>query len=154
VRGRGEKKADGSGGQGEQALGRSRGGFGTKAHVRVNGLGLPTKFVLTPGQAADITQADALLDGTTAEVVIADRGYDKRALVERIEGLGAEAVIPTQKGRAEQRDIDREKYKDRNLVERFWGLAKQYRRVATRYEKKAQNFLAFLHVASVMILLR
>jgi transposase len=154
VRGRGEKKADGTGGQGEQALGRSRGGFGTKAHVRVNGLGLPTQFVLTPGQAADITQADALLDGTTPEVVIADRGYDKRALVERIEGLGAEAVIPTQKDRKEQRDIDWERYKDRNLVERFWSKAKQYRRVATRYEKKAQNFLAFLHVASVMILLR
>jgi transposase len=122
--------------------------------VRVNGLGLPTKFVLTPGQAADITRADALLDGAAPEVVIADKGYDKRALVERIEGMGAEAVIPTQKGRQEQRDIDRERYKDRNLVERFWGAAKQYRRVATRYDKKAQNFLAFLHVASVMILLR
>ena len=122
--------------------------------MRVNGLGLPTKFVLTPGQAADVTQADALLDGTTPEVVIADRGYDKKALVERIEGMGAEAVIPTQKGRKEQRDIDRERYKDRNLVERFWSKAKQFRRVATRYEKTARNFLAFLHVTSIMILLR
>jgi transposase len=120
----------------------------------VNGLGLPTKFVLTPGQVADITQADALLDGASAEVVIADKGYDKRALVERIEGMGAEAVIPTQKNRAVQRDIDRDRYKDRNLVERFWSKAKQYRRVATRYDKTARNFLAFLHVASVMILLR
>ena len=75
-------------------------------------------------------------------------------LVERIEGLGAEAVIPTQKNRAVQRDIDRDLYRERNLVERFWSKAKQYRRVATRYEKKAQNFLAFLHVASIMILLR
>jgi len=154
VRRRGEKKADGTGGQAEQALGRSRGGFGTKVHVRVNGLGLPTKFVLTPGQAADITQADALLDGADPEVVIADKGYDKRALVERIEGMGAEAVIPTQKNRKEQRDIDRERYKDRNLVERFWSKAKQFRRVATRYDKTARNFLAFLHVASSVILLR
>jgi transposase len=154
VRRRGEKKADGTGGQAEQALGRSRGGFGTKAHVRVSGLGLPTKFVLTPGQAADITQADALLDGAAPGVVIADKGYDKQALVDRIEGMGAEAVIPTQRNRKVQREIDRDRYKDRNLVERFWGKAKQYRRVATRYEKKAQNFLAFLHVASVMILLR
>ena len=120
----------------------------------MNGLGLPTKFVLTPGQAADITQADALLDGSSPEVVIADKGYDKRALVERIEGMGAEAVIPTQKDRKEQREIDRERYKDRNLVERFWSKAKQYRRVATRYDKTARNFLAFLHVASIMILLR
>jgi transposase len=120
----------------------------------VNGLGLPTKFTLTPGQAADITQADALLDGSDPEVVIADKGYDKRALVERIEGLGAEAVIPTQKDRKEQRAIDRERYKDRNLVERFWSKAKQFRRVATRYDKTARNFLAFLHIASVMILLR
>jgi transposase len=154
VRRRGEKNADGTGGQGERALGRSRGGSGTKAHVRVSGLGLPTKFVLTAGQAADITQADALLDGTTPEVVIADKGYDKRALVERIEAMGAEAVIPTQKDRKEQRDIDRDRYKDRNLVERFWSKAKQYRRVATRYDKTARNFLAFLHIASVMILLR
>lgn len=120
----------------------------------MNGLGLPTKFVLTPGQAADVTQADALLDGATPAVVIADKGYDKQALVDRIEGMGAEAVIPTQKNRAVQRDIDRERYKDRNLVERFWAKAKQYRRVATRYEKTGRNFLAFLHMASIMILLQ
>lgn len=120
----------------------------------MNGLGLPTGFVLTPGQAADVTQADALLDGTSPEVVIADKGYDKQALVDDIEARGAEAVIPTQKNRKVQREIDRDRYEDRNLVERFWGKAKQYRRVATRYEKKAQNFLAFLHVASIMILLR
>jgi transposase len=135
-------------------LGRSRGGFGTKIHVGVNGLGLPVKVVLTPGQAADVTQAEALIAGVPAEVVIADRGYDKKALVEAIEATGAEAVIPTQKNRAEQRDIDREKYKDRNLAERFWAKAKQYRRVATRYEKTARNFLAFVQVASIMLLLQ
>lgn len=120
----------------------------------MNGLGLPSKFVLSPGQEADITHADALLDGATPEVVIADKGYDKQALVERIEGLGAEAVIPTQKNRKVQRDIDRDLYRERNVVERFWSKAKQFRRVATRYEKTARNFLAFLHVASIMILLR
>ncbi len=120
----------------------------------MSGLGLPDRFILTPGQAADITQADALLDGATPEVVIADKGYDKQALVGRIEGLGAEAVIPTRKNRKVQREIDRDRYKDRNLVERFRAKAEQYRRVATRYDKTARNFLAFLHVASVMILLR
>jgi transposase len=123
-------------------------------HVRVNGLGLPTKFLLTPGQTADVTQGEALVAGTAAAVVIADKGYDSAAVVRAVEATGAEAVIPTQKNRKVQRDIDRERYKDRNLVERFWGRVKQYRRVATRYEKTARNFLGFVHVTSIMILLR
>ena len=154
MRRRGQKKADGTGGQAEQALGKSRGGFGTKIHVRVNGLGLPTQFLLTPGQAADVTQGEALVAGTAAAVVIADRGYDSRAVVAAVERTGAEAVIPTQKNRKVQRDIDRERYKDRNLVERFWAKAKQYRRVATRNEKTARNFLGFLHLVAIMVLLR
>ena len=88
------------------------------------------------------------------EVVIADKGYDSRALVGAIESRGAEAVIPSRKNRAQPRAIDGERYKDRNLGERFWSKVKQYRRVATRYEKTARNFLAFVHVASIMILLR
>ncbi len=120
----------------------------------MTGLGLPNKFVLSPGQEADITHAEELLEGVAPAVVIADKGYDKQALVDEIEARGAEAVIPTLKNRKVQREIDRDRYKDRNLVERFWAKAKQYRRVATRYDKKAQNFLAFLHVASIMILLR
>jgi transposase len=135
-------------------LGRSRGGFGTKIHVAVSGLGLPVQLVLTPGQAADVTQAETLIAGAPVAVVIADRGYDSKAVVAAVEAKGAEAVIPTQKNRKVQRVIDRDRYKDRNLVERFWARAKQYRRVATRYEKTARNFLAMVHVASVMILLR
>jgi transposase len=122
--------------------------------VRVSGLGLPTKFLLTPGQEADVTHAEALLDGAPPAVVIADKGYDKQALVDAIEAAGGEAVIPTQANRKVQRAIDEDRYKDRNLVERFWGRVKVYRRVATRYEKTARNFLAFLHVASIMVLLR
>ena len=72
--------------------------------------------------------------------MIADKGYDQKALVEAIESRGAEAVIPTQK--------------ERNLVERFWSKVKQYRRVATRYEKKAANFLAFVKVAAMMVMLQ
>jgi len=120
----------------------------------VSGLGLPVEILLTPGQAADITQAQTLLGGHTPQVVIADKGYDKKALVEAIAAKGGEAVIPTLSSRKEQRDIDRERYKDRNLAERFWQKVKQYRRVATRYEKTARNFLAFVHVASIMVLLR
>jgi transposase len=120
----------------------------------VNGLGLPTKIVLSPGQEADITHAPTLLEGTPAAVVIADKGYDKRELVDGIEAKGGEAVIPTRKNSTSPRVIDTDRYKDRNLVERFWAKAKQYRRVATRYEKTARNFLAFVQVASIMILLQ
>jgi transposase len=148
------KKTDGSGGQEEQALGRSRGGFGTKIHTAVSGLGLPVKLILTPGQAADVTQGQRLIQGLPFEVVIGDKGFDSQALVRAIEAKGGAAVIPTQKNRKVQRVIDRDRYKDRNLVERFWAKVKQYRRVATRYEKTARNFLAMVHVASIMILLR
>ena len=154
MRRRCKKKADGTGGQEEQALGRSRGGFGTKIHGGVSGLGLPVKLVLTPGQEADVTQATALIDNIPIEVVIGDKGYDSRAVVEAIEAQGAEAVIPSRKNCKVQRVYDRDRYKDRNLVERFWFKLKQYRRVATRYEKTARNFMGFILVASIMVLLR
>lgn len=154
MRGRVEKKWDGSGGQGDQALGRSRGGFGTKLHGGFNGLGQPVELILTPGQASDVGQAEALVGDHTPEVVIADRGYDKKALVEAIESRGGEAVIPTQTNRAEQREVDPHLYRERNVCERFWAQAKQFRRVATRYEKKAANFLAFAWVAAWVVTMK
>jgi transposase len=120
----------------------------------VNGLGLPVKLVLTPGQAADVTQAKTLIEGVPFEVVIGDRGYDSDEVVQTVEARGGEAVIPSRKNRRVPRKIDHERYKDRNLVERFWARVKQYRRAATRYEKTARNFLALIHVVSIMILLR
>jgi len=149
-----KKKFDGTGGQDDQALGRSRGGFGTKVHGSFDGLGHPVELLLTAANESDIGQAEALLAGHEPEVVIADKGYDKRALVAAIEARGAEAVIPTQKKRKQQRAVDRHLYRERNLCERFWAKAKQYRRVATRYEKKAQNFLAFVKVAAIMVMLK
>jgi transposase len=140
-----EKKWDGTGGQDDQALGRSRGGFGTKIHGSFDGLGHPVELILTAAQESDIAQAEDLL---------ADQGYDKKALVEEIESRGAEAVIPTLKNRAEQRQVDEHLYRERNLCERFWNKVKQYRRVATRYEKKAANFLAFVKVAAMMVMLK
>jgi transposase len=154
VRGGREKKWDGTGGQNDQALGRSRGGFGTKIHGSFDGLGHPVELKLTAAQESDIAQAESLLADHEPQVVIADKGYDKKALVERIEARGAEAVIPTQKSRKEQRDIDRHWYRERNVCERFWSKVKQYRRVATRYEKKAVNFLAFVKVAAIMVMLK
>ena len=149
-----QKKWDGTGGQDDQALGRSRGGFGTKIHGSFDGLGHPVELLVTAANESDIAQAEALLAGHQPDVVIADRGYDKRALVGRIEAGGAEAVIPTRANRKEQREIDPYWYRERNLCERFWSKVKQYRRVAARYEKKAANFLAFVKVAAVMVMLK
>jgi transposase len=136
-----------------QALGRSRGGFSTKLHVAVSGLGLPVELALTPGQAADVTQGDALLEGHDYDAAIADKGYDSQPLVDRIRGRGAQAVIPPRGNRKQPREYDRHLYKERNLVERFINRIKQFRRVATRYEKTARNFLAFVQVASITVLL-
>ena len=124
----------------------------------MTGLGLPAVLLLSAGQAADVTHAPALLDAVPAEAeveaVIADKGYDSKAVVEQVEAKGAEAVIPTLKTRAVQRSIDRDRYRDRNLAERFWRRVKEFRRVATRYEKTGRNFLAFVYLASIMVLLR
>ena len=115
-------------------------------------------LLLSGGQQADIRYAAPLLEAVSAEAqvqaVIADKGYDSKAVVQKIQARPAEAVIPTLSNRKEQRPIDTERYKDRNLAERFWSKIKQFRRVATRYEKTARNFLAFVHVASIMVLLR
>jgi transposase len=141
-------------GSGEEALGRSRGGFSTKIHIVVDALGNPVRFLLTPGQAVDVGQGAALLEGLDARAAIADKGYDSDELVARIERRGAEAGIPSKKNRKVPRAYDEHLYKERNKVERLINLIKQSRRVATRYEKTARNFVGFLHLASILVLLR
>ena len=135
-------------------MGRSRGGFGTKLHIAVDGLGNPVEFILTGGQEADISQGEALIKGHGADAVIADKGYDGDGFVAAIEATGAMAVIPPKKNRIFKRKYDEDLYKGRNLAERFINRIKQYRRVATRYEKTARNFLGFVHLAAIMVLLQ
>jgi transposase len=114
-------------------------------------LGNPLRLRLTAGQVADITEAAALINGIEAQSVIADKGYDANAFVDTIEAMGAQAVIPPRSNRLTQRAYDRHLYKDRNLVERFFCRLKQFRRIATRYEKLAQNFMSMLSLASIFI---
>lgn len=106
---------------------------------------------MTPGQRADITQAEALVTPFVVEAVIADKGYDSDAFVAFVASRAAEAVIPPKRNRKEQREIDRNLYKDRNKVERFFNRLKHYRRIATRYEKTARNYLSMVYLASTMI---
>ena len=141
----------------DEALGRSRGGFSTKIHAAVDALGNPLGFILTPGQAGDCPQAESLLrpyDQEEIKAVLADKGYDSGDLVAYIESFGAQAVIRSRKNSKAPREIDGAFYKERNKIECFFGRMKHFRRVATRYEKTAQNYMAFVHLASIMVLLR
>jgi putative transposase len=121
--------------------------------VAVDALGNPMRFVLTPGQRSDVTQAAVLLAADRPEAVVADRGYDADWLIAHVKALGAEVVIPPKRNRTRQRGYDRNLYADRNKVERFIGRIKHYRRVATRYEKTATSYLAMVQVAAIMTLL-
>jgi transposase len=118
---------------------------------RLKPLGNPLRLLVTPGQASEYDQAPALIEGFTCEAVLADKGYDSDAFVSVIHGMGAEAVIPSRKNRLSPRVLDRHLYKDRNLVERFFLKLKQFRRIATRYERLARNYQAMLSLVSAVI---
>jgi len=141
-------------GGGDQAIGRSKGGRSTKIHATVDALGNPTGFFLSPGQASDLEGADALLPGVEAEAVIADKGYDAEARVlAPLRAAGVEAVIPPRANRTDQRPYDPDLYQARHLIENFFCKLKQFRALATRYDKTARNFLAAIHLAASAILL-
>jgi transposase len=121
--------------------------------VAFDGLGKPTKIFLSPGQDHDVTKAPDLLEGSEADKVIADKAYDSNAVIAQIQAQGATPVIPPKENRKEQRAYDHDDYKKRNVVERFINVLKQSRRVATRYEKTARNFLGFVLFASTLVVL-
>lgn len=148
--GRGSKK----GGSEAQGLGRSRGGLGTKIHACVDGLGLPVRFVLTPGHRGDVIQAAALLDGLRPAAVIADKAYDADHLRQLLRQIRAEPVISPRPDRALKPPCNPRLYKERNGVERMFARLKQFRRVATRYDKLAANFRGFILTAAIILWLR
>jgi len=139
----------------------------TKIHVAVDRSGRPLVLQLSAGQRADITHAEDLLYATIGRAtvrratvrrgdqgplptfVIADKAYDADAFIDLLNGSGITAVIPSRSNRRQQREIDTERYRHRNHVERFFNRIKQCRRVATRYEKTARNFLAFILIAAI-----
>lgn len=123
----------------------------TKIHMAADALGRPVRFVLTGGEANDAPQAELLLEGVRAGYVIADRGYDSEKIIEKVEELGAKAVIPPRSNRKVQRDYDRELYKKRNLIERAFNKLKRFRRIATRYDRKAAYFESFLYLAASLM---
>jgi transposase len=121
----------------------------------VDECGLPVKLLLTPGQASDKAAAPALLDGLpTASAFVGDRGYDWQALIDLVQSRGGTAHIPTQRDRKVQRSIDHDLYRQRNLIERFFNKLKHFRRIATRFDKSARNFLAAVMLASIRLWMR
>jgi transposase len=123
----------------------------TKIHAVVDALGNPVALSLTPGQAADITQAEPLLAELEPQAVIADKGYDSNALVATLDARGITPVIPPKANRKEPRTTDFALYRERNLVERFFNKLKQYRGIATRFDKLATTFLAGVLLICVVI---
>lgn len=100
---------------------------------------------------SDVTHAQALIEGFKAGAVLADKGYDADHVLEYLAQRDIQAVIPPKANRVEQREYDHHIYKDRNLVERFFSRLKQFRRIATRYEKLARNFFGMLSLACAYI---
>lgn len=117
----------------------------------MDGLGNPIHLHLTPGNIHDVTEAPALIAAASGFNFIADKAYDSNAVIEAIEAKKMTPVIPSKANRVIAREIDLHVYKERHLVENFFCKLKQYRRVATRYEKTALNFLGFAIFASIRI---
>ena len=134
-----------------EALGRSHGGFTTKLNAAVSDTFLPLRFILMAGACHDVPQAPALIAGYTYGAVIADTAYDSDAFRADIVAQDGFAVIRPRNNRLENRPYDEELYKLRNVIERFFHRLKQYRRVATRYDKYADRYLGFVYFAALLI---
>jgi len=120
----------------------------------VDAHGMPVRAIITEGAAADCTQAGSLIEGLTAENLLADRGYDSDAIVAQAEKQGMNPVIPPRKNRKIQREYNKEIYKLRHLVENAFLHIKQWRGIATRYAKHSKSFLAAVHIRCIALWLK
>lgn len=153
-----------------QALGRSRGGFGSKIHLVTDGNGLPLGFCLSPGQSAEIRYATSALAmariptssgryRTRPTHLAADKAYSSRALRAELQRRKIKAVIPRRSDQQRHHKgrplvLDKARYRRRNVVERCFGWLKKFRRFSTRYEKLAGSFAAFIKLAFCLRYLR
>ena len=149
--------------QAREALGRSQGGFSTKLHLRAEGHGRPMVAVLTPGERHEQIALEALMDGGAVQRpgrgrprlrprrVAGDRGYSSPTARRRLRRRHVQAVIPTRKDQPRLARFDRQAYRQRNRVERLINRLKQFRRIATRYEKRASNYLAMVTIGMILL---
>jgi transposase len=122
--------------------------------MAVRGLGCPVRLTLTAGQRGDAPQALALIEGLPAETVMADTAYDSDQLRMAISEKEAVAVIPNNPSRSLKHPLDKDLYAQRHLVECCFSKLKHFRRVATRFEKTARNYLAVITLAAIVLWLR
>ncbi len=135
-----------------QAIGRSRGGRTTKIHAICDRIGRPLVFALSPGNVADITVAPELLaTAPTSAMFLADQGYDARAFRHSLVARGALAVIPNNPTRKHPHPFDPQPYRMRNAVERMFCQIKDWRRIATRYDKLARNFASAIALVAAIL---
>lgn len=137
----------------DEAIGKSRAGNTSKIHLAVDAQGLPIEFEITGGQVNDCTQAATLIAKLpTAQVIVADKGYDSESIREQVERQGAKAVIPRRrtsvKGNA---DLDKGLYRNRHLVENAFARLKHYRAVASRFDKLKRNYESVVAMACAFL---
>ena len=135
---------------GPQSIGVSRGGLNTKIHAVIDGLGNPLRFKLTPANLSDVGELPGLIEGLPAKALLADKAYDSNAVVELALQAGMEVIIPSKKNRKQPRSFDSVRYRARHLVENLFQRMKIFRRIATRFEKLDERFMAFVHIAGIM----
>ena len=150
-------------GGGDQALGRSQGGFGTKVHLRVEGSGKPMAFVLPPGQQHEASVFEELMTlgavkrpgsghpRVRPQRVCGEKGYSSRKIRTYLRRRGTSYTIPRKRNERRTGPFDKARYRLRNLVERAINRLKQFRRTAARYEKRADNYLAMLQIGSILL---
>lgn len=149
--------------QSREALGRSQGGFSTKIHLRTEGNGKPVTFLLTVGERHEAVVFEPLMEqGAVKRAgvgrprlrpkrVSGDKGYSSGKIRRYLQRRGICITIPRKANERKRGQFDKLLYRQRNRVERCFNRLKQYRRIATRYEKKAENYLAMLTLASIMM---
>jgi len=137
--------------EGEQAIGRSRGGPTTKIHAVADALGRLVHFLLTAGNVNDCTPASELLETVPAENVLGDKAYDTDEIVKTIQTNGGNAVVPSKSNRKVIRPLDTERYKNRNKIERLFCRLKVFRGIATRYAKLTRRFANLILVVGIYL---
>ncbi len=149
--------------QQREALGRSKGGFSTKIHLRCDGNGLPITFLLTVGERHETVVFEQLMEQGAVKRphrgrprlrphrVVGDKGYSSGAIRRYLRRRGIRFTIPRKSNEKHRGRFDQAIYRTRNVVERCFNRLKQFRRIATRYEKKAENYLAMLTLASIQL---
>ena len=149
--------------QTREALGRSKGGFSTKIHLRCDGNGLPITFLLTVGERHEAVVFEQLMEQGAVKRegpgrprlrprrVSGDKGYSSGKIRLYLRRRGIRITIPRKDNERRRSKFDKSLYRQRNRVERCFNRLKQFRRIATRYEKKGENYLGMLTLASIIM---